>query len=64
MALLHCLLANKKSWNPKSWCDYLKEGVKSKAFRGFGRNFAKSVGNMNKLPYTKCGSPSSGNIFP
>ena len=63
MALIHCLLSNKLSWNPQSWCQYLSEGVRSTAFRGFGRNFVTSVRNINKgVDYKKCGSPSSGSF--
>lgn len=52
---------NQNVWDKKLWASYLRTGVKSKAFRGFGRNFVQAVGKLTSgIPPERSGSRSAG----
>jgi ADP-ribosylglycohydrolase len=48
-------------WSSAGWSDLLTEGMRRKAWRGYGRNFAYAVGQLRRgCPPSQSGSPSAG----
>jgi len=61
LALLNCCISSNYKWNKFFWCKFLKQGMATHAWRGFGKNFSLSVSNLKKgIEPERSGSPSSG----
>eukprot|EP01120_Amphizonella_sp_Union-15-10_P009424 TRINITY_DN3559_c0_g1_i1.p1 TRINITY_DN3559_c0_g1~~TRINITY_DN3559_c0_g1_i1.p1 ORF type:complete len:327 (-),score=64.50 TRINITY_DN3559_c0_g1_i1:350-1330(-) len=51
LALIHCCLScgvKLKYWNLEKWVQILVSGMKSNSWRGYGRNFQRSIGLLTK----------------
>jgi ADP-ribosyl-[dinitrogen reductase] hydrolase len=60
LGLLHVCLHD-QGFTPQHWAEFLVEGFKAKAWRGYGRNFARAVHKLKKrVSPSQSGSPSSG----
>jgi ADP-ribosylglycohydrolase len=60
LALIHVGLAS-ATWSSDTWADWLVEGMRQKAWRGYGRNFRAAVRNLhNRCRPQQAGSPTAG----